>query len=931
MDIQFTPIGKRRAEGFQVLHKYPSEEEFNYQRNLINALKDTTNIYSDNDNDDSTKEFINDYIPKKSNRSPLRRVNIQNTGFGVKESEERIHRLESEALDWKLKFKELFKSLELMNGDRDLIVENADLKKQIILLEQKIRQNSSKEKNHLQESLQKELEEKEEIIEKLKHDTETQLADIHASIEQTEQDKQNQLADIHALLEQSELDKEKLKELQLELEQRNQNLSDDDVKRLEKQLKKERENVDELERYVQELQQSKNELIRNDEKTINQLNKTIEELKNQRSSTESNRIKEMSRQSEIDKSRIRELERSVQDLERQIRSSMKDLQNSSSSTKELERQLSQKNSQINDLKSQLSSVKNQLESLRTAEDFNTNQKIRRLNQELSNEKDTVNKLNQKLQMIHEEEQKNHHSKHQRDKLVEEQKQVINELQSDLKLEIQHSDELKAKIDDLVTKRLNNDNLERHIISLETENEQLLKNHKRLDEENENLLEQIKELKTDMKSIISEIDDSKSQMQTKIKNLEELCADLEEENNLLRSTKSQPGNDTLYEDNVELVRKLRSMQRILAELGISDEEELTQFDKKLRQVITAMKDSVKESDSLVNELKRDLKHLDNENKTLIEELRISQEDNKLLSSDLKMVQNENKSLDSDLKIAIEDLRGLKNEINNLQDDKLLDQKLLKKDLATLESEKIDLKNQIKSIENENSILKKDLLFTQEQLKKIEQKEGESAIQAYQDFQLDRARNDVNKITEQLKKVNLNHESELIQLKEEHLKKVKILQDQLNESKEDLLKANENYKISSNQLWNIKNKIHGNNDTTSKIRFLRDESNYFKIRYKETVLKRNDFEFLYNFFINQIKLSPFSIDDNSKFIKLGIYPNYTRGDVKKTPPTFKTIAQFVLAAIRLKKRTENVKNKFEHVNKIKNKLDFARSKYKEYINV
>ncbi|KAI5954669.1 hypothetical protein KGF54_002445 [Candida jiufengensis] len=910
MDIQFTPIGKRSSNGFEVLHSYPSDDRINYQRNLIHPLKDTTNNYFDND--DSTKESINEYIPKKYNRSPIKEINIQNTGLGVKESENIIQTLRGELLSWKLKYKELFKSLEQFNGDKELLVENADLKKQLIILEERIRQSSTDDKRHHIDKLQMEIKKLEDIISELRNENKSQLTDIHE------------------LLDQSELDKQDINELRMNLQQKNQESNSSEVQKLEDLLIDEKRNADDLLKQIEEIKLVKEQSSQKDKRTIDQLNTIIEDMKKTQSISNNSQIHKLERQSELDKAKIDDLKQSIIDLEQQLQGLLKESKNDNKLIHDLRSQISKKNSHIDSLTTKLSSLELQLDSIISNQDFNTNHKIQQLTDQLNNEKQRVNELNRKLESAYKEREDTYEAKYHKDHLLEEQKQTINKLKSELEIEVQHSNNLKVKINNLTTKKFEKEELESHFISLENENETLRKDLKKSDVYCENLLEENTEMKADIKTLIKENENSKLQMQSTIEKLEHDIIDLEDENRLLRSAKQQPGNDTLYEDNVELVKKVRSMQRILGELGISDELELTQFEKELKRVISTMKNEVKEGDSVINQLKKDLSHAHNEREMLIEDLKTIQDENNLLSSDMRVIRNENKSLNSDLKSALDTIKELQNELANSQDNRLLNQENLKKDLKSLEQENNELKRQIKLLENEKSNLEKDLSFSQEQFKKIEQNEGESPIQAYHDFQLNQARSDYNKLMEDYKKAMVDHDSKVVNLKEEHLYKIKKLQDKLNVSNEELLKANGDIKMLTDQIWKIKSKIHGGNDSSNRVRFLRDESNYFRIRYKDTSLKKNDFEFLYNFAINQIKLSPLPIDDDSKLIKVGIYPNYNKGTVKTKPPTFKTIAQFVLAAVRLKNRADFGKSKFLHVEKIKNKLDFARSKYKEYIN-
>ncbi|KAF6071721.1 hypothetical protein FOB64_001424 [Candida albicans] len=158
---EFTPIGKRSGStsSFQVYHSYPQEQKTQTsppRRKLFRPLADS-NLAAHYSHDsglfDDTVEDFEKLSPIRPQRSPIAQRNRRSPdrhdfitddsgGIAARQSEETIKELRSENYGWKIKYKELIRSLENMPAhEREVRKENIELKEKLLSSENKLKES----------------------------------------------------------------------------------------------------------------------------------------------------------------------------------------------------------------------------------------------------------------------------------------------------------------------------------------------------------------------------------------------------------------------------------------------------------------------------------------------------------------------------------------------------------------------------------------------------------------------------------------------------------------------------------------------------------------------------------------------------------------------------------------------------------------------
>ncbi|CCE88857.1 Piso0_001646 [Millerozyma farinosa CBS 7064] len=114
---------------------------------------------------------------------------------------------------------------------------------------------------------------------------------------------------------------------------------------------------------------------------------------------------------------------------------------------------------------------------------------------------------------------------------------------------------------------------------------------------------------------------------------------------------------------------------------------------------------------------------------------------------------------------------------------------------------------------------------------------------------------------------------------------------------------------------------------KINLLSNELQYYRAKLYDINMKANDFQIMYQFIMNAVKNSnAFLQNDILKLTHYGVYPDYAEMKLRKLDKgkslSFKTLATFVLSAVRLRRRTEKSEKRKIKLFELRNEIEKAR---------
>ncbi|KAK6455313.1 uncharacterized protein RJT20DRAFT_130107 [Scheffersomyces xylosifermentans] len=120
-----------------------------------------------------------------------------------------------------------------------------------------------------------------------------------------------------------------------------------------------------------------------------------------------------------------------------------------------------------------------------------------------------------------------------------------------------------------------------------------------------------------------------------------------------------------------------------------------------------------------------------------------------------------------------------------------------------------------------------------------------------------------------------------------------------------------------------------DSSDKITLLENELTYYKARLYDMNFRANDLQLMYTFSINSIRNSDKSMrDDIYKLSQCGIYPDYSSMKLEKLkrgkPLTFKVLANFVLASVRIRRRYEKTEKRKIKLAELKGEIELGKIK-------
>lgn len=907
--VQFTPIGKRNRGKFQVLHSYSAAHlpELNTQRSLFHALKDKHLDPVEMSTFDETEHSIReDALPIAFAREihKERNTDFENTGLGVKELESIIKSLRADNLNLRLKYKELLNSIQL--DDRDIYAENLELKLRLKMMENDMRSNNGNvntEKNdHTIKMLQKE-------VAQLKQDNQ-RLKDAREYEAQKVDDIVNKAREDNRIVEQ-----------------------------LEKQMQHEAAKYeDEIHQLQQELSQTESKLI-SLQKQNDDIIKSRATERDVKSETE---LRNLIKENSVLTERLADSEHEVKMLSKKLQLHVGALEDGRERISQLEEKNHKLNNQLQKQSRELHDLQfsknNDFESARNRETQRLQQQVDSLEVEISQCSKRLVEMQKKYDLANED--LSHERMH-----AENLEKEVNDLEAQLRevklnqtevslRSVKESQDATNEMDklrrELAEKDIDLEELEVRLVANEKRLDEVLYELKLLDEDyakvnkiNDELKdalyqanEELKELKTHDKNAES---DFINELRFKVRQLQEQISDLQDEKDELIANAKE--DDRLYKDNVQLVKMVEELQKSLNDLGMSSPEELTQFEMNLKRDLADKNQKIKRGDEVIYKLESKLERAELDKKTLENELRLGQREVEILQEDVKALQEELRILRTKLKDS--------EQVLLMSDDKLLDAKAELKNWIRAED---SMQDELKRLREDLKLSQDTIKVLQEQLQGQKSSEPSPTITDYMEFQLKSTRKELTEARKSIDELKEKHASDIMLAKEDASSKEQTLQLTINDLKNKLLiKSQEHDRIvaESARLASKMSNFHGNLKIAQdyeRADFLKNESIYFKQRYRDTHYRAADFEFLYNFAMDKIKKSKFKDDESVKLAKLGLYPGYVIRKEERPQLTFKTLATFVLAAVKLRRRTAQEKLRYNQLLRVKAELDATRLRLK-----
>lgn len=259
----------------------------------------------------------------------------------------------------------------------------------------------------------------------------------------------------------------------------------------------------------------------------------------------------------------------------------------------------------------------------------------------------------------------------------------------------------------------------------------------------------------------------------------------------------------------------------------------------------------------------------------------------------------------LETQLQDATRLSSELTKLLADSNTNKELIEQRLRDVEAENIKLLETTSLLEkNENST----------------NRENKALLKKSKELTLDllkvtsHCRKLANKINELTNNQILNERIGRLNIDEKIAK--------LNIDDTELIKAKSNNLYLQKKIDSLSLLVNGTNISLKKLALYDNQLTYYKARLHDVNLKANDFQLMYMFAINAIKNSNLLIkDDINKLAQCGIYPDYMN-QRKGQKLTLKTLAQFVLAAVRIRRRFERSTRRNLKLMELKSEIETAK---------
>ncbi|KAG7661788.1 uncharacterized protein J8A68_004736 [[Candida] subhashii] len=969
-----------RSQQRSIFKLFKKPENFSYDND--ESLFDDT-LHSEQYDDDI--DMRSPIKPLESQRQTSGQHHKLDDVGGISQgNEERIRQLHAENYSLKLKFMELREYVEgLPRSQQELMLENVDLKGEMTTIKEKLDQ-IMKENIILKErrgtsparvstpppaNNTAEIQGLRSEIDNLHHNLDIkshELRGMNSKLEEYQQminERDQQLAKLKS-------DRNQIKDLPAQYEHVIKEL-EEDIAHLKTQTNIDKQQVSEL---VGQL--------RNSEQMVDQLRSELDKNKSGQSHLVDERNHLLATEKEYN-SKITDLQRQLRDkldLEQILKSKNNELENKLSQRNQEIKQLDEK---IISKTKTIADLEGEIEEVKFSTRMNSNQQTQELKLELERKNNEITSLKSKINELKDkngDEIKLHKSKirdlsHQLELKGEE---IIN-LQRKLKsventydsevldkfkfYEIEYEkieQELHSKKEELieyknklnqikherdqaidkheVLQREKNNNIHR-LESLQGGTEKLehtISNLKRsnaeLERENHILEGQIYSLKSDVKDLKErhqrEQESSNKILDSKIRSLQAENEDLQDEIVNLKSVQQQLDNEIrrvrrlsesgeskdeelneLHNDNIELAKQVETLKRLnqsanwdisdlMAEISVHKAEidrllsiksrgEVHVGEYELKLEISKLREELGQSERYIEKLENDL------------QLKARQyKENKLYSDDLELELKKAKSLIGSYE---DNITMLKNEIQDLE-------------TLNKSSSKESLGEAIKEIKAKHAEQKAEELS---QKLDLSQKEIETLNETIKSIE-----RDIRTLTEENSSLRTQNQS--VQFEKNSLENnAKKLEQDL----EVMTKSYKKMALKARDLRQVSGK-RGKLYDDLKSEVLNNEMTYLKMTLTDVVQTKDDLETINAFMTDSInKSNNLSQNNNANLAKLGIYPEYV-GSMKfhrsrGNQLTFKSLATFVLAAVRIKRRGERARKRINKLLDLRDDVNRGKS--------
>ena len=923
------------------------------------SIADSSFDHTSNNFDATLESMKLPDFPKTETTIPQRTYGIDNIAGGmnsIKEQQMDLKKLHSENYNLKIKLATLTRFFsQTPEEQRELLDENVVLKQQIFHSTEEVRRlndiilsleyQTDKENRRLpllaEDNNKKALNEKDKMLSEFQRRTQA----LERELEITLREKQNSghfVEEVHDL-------RQRNKSLETEVDKLCQTVHYlEDLKRLEKNgVGKVEEELGQyksrIESLCKELEASRSKSARLESQYLSlssssktdagQNRDTISQLKV--------RMHEMEENYEREKLVLREKQANIDHLQDEIDIKSRSLESFSRKLEQSNHELEDKDEEILSLRKKIETILSRQSSSKEEEHQFYQSEIGSLRKRESDLLDYIRTLKNEVTDLQDKMYEVNSSTGKNDKRLNQLKKANDELQD--KLEFYESEYA------ILEKGYNN--AEKELRSLKDEVEKATQKIMKLQQENRSLIDRLKVKATSSsESALGKSEDlSRARLESEKNDLLEECESLRVDlKKLSRQLESERTNKEVVDlefDNQKLTSECHHLKR-LADETLAKRKDLESRGRRLETLLEEKESTIESLEARVREIERTRKmraFTEDEEKTELFKIKSSNESKiRILEMDLENAKKEFVSQLDYYKKKV-DILSRQEEIYKKQLSQLSESKealmspvvlLLEKQLEDSEKTRIELSTKVNDIISSNEELKQKYGRIQERNDQlIELTNAFEKNEKYAKLENHELEMKIKSLTKELDRVNSRCSGLVEKLQDARVNNITMSNTKGNDiwinKVRDLKSENLNL---SQEIDNLSRRLSSTQITNTslssgKTSLLEKELHYYKAKLFSINLRANDFELMYNFTINSIKNSNRIIqNDILKLKQCGVYPDYTAMNFNKLQNggfmTFKAVAQFVLAAVRIKRRTEKSLKRTQKLFEMKNEIEIDR---------
>lgn len=879
--------------------------------------------YSDNSRQPISKQHkTSSPVPNGFDNHDL----LNNGSNPVRQQQENVSKLQDENYNLKVKIASLTRFLNSItnNEQQEIYQQNSELQEKLIemrgqisLLNQELsdsKKSTNSATNDVEvEKFKDEIRSLNKIIQELReatenqHELEREVNRLHQVIEELEteniKEKQSSIspAYVDKLEEQLEEVKERLHDVEFELNRKNEELDgkDDKLEEMEEILRKHKSLSDKQQDQIEDELEDMKDAIRAKDKEIDSLmdkldakDSLLAQLKNDYDSLKEKlqndyaKLKDGQVESNKFQQKLKELEIEKNQKNDQLKQSQSKYSETLRELSDLRHELAS----ANDMMRKQENVIDELRSTKTS-----NEKIYKFADDL---KVKVKSLEKEL----------HSLSLERDVL---QKQLAKSDQEIIGLKNNNERTYKA-YNELKKKQQQNQSTQ--ATTKTSNNEQFWKS------EIDQLSNQINDLNVENKKLSRELQNEKvlkkldvdSYEKHEVKNLTARCNDLQlelsEKENLFNHTvnkykKEVENYKSMIREKEDELRKVSSELRTIKYSTTQqlDEEKLEALKVKSSKEyqIKAMKI---ELDNLKEEHDAEVKSY----KKLIERLKNASSGKNVDDVKSRLVSNTANETDQLLQ-KINDKNNKIRILNNKLTETVSNVKVLEKEVSRLEDVKLSLLHDNKKLDAKIDLLSDELVSQRKETERL-------LSQATDPSTIYELKRELKLRENQLEASN----KEFNEMKHDLINKYREIHDEKSSLERRVEKIIKNYRQLQN---NLNGKVFDNKSPSSSSKELimtKDQADFYRMKYNKSTYVINDLKFMNSFMLKSIQATNSHIKkDVEKLQTAGIYPDYELICNKK--PSLSVLFKFVVAAVRIKRKTEHSGIRNKKLENLKFKLE------------